>query len=337
VTVSQTSVRNQGYGASTPGGTGKPVYHVTNLKDSGAGSLRDALSQGNRMVVFDVAGTINLLSVLPIAGSYITVDGFSAPSPGITIRQAGLQISYSSQHDIVIRGVRIRNPGVYSSEGDGITMKNNVYNILVDHVSVDGATDGNIDITRGAHDVTVQWSVLSHSGKNMLINYQADRVSLHHNLWVDAPWRNPNIQYTDGSTSVDANTTADFRNNLVWGWGDSGGGTILKCGAKANVINNYYFSGATTLARQKNAIVNDGCYGNASWPIASFYASGNVSGDDVDINVRNVSSPFPAAAVDTQNACTGAASALAGAGVAPRDAIDQQLHGSISLMGCPAP
>jgi hypothetical protein len=52
----------QGFGASTPGGQGKPTYRVKTLSNSGPGSLRDAISQSNRSVVFDVGGEIRHVS-----------------------------------------------------------------------------------------------------------------------------------------------------------------------------------------------------------------------------------------------------------------------------------
>src|SRR5882672_4113616 len=63
----------EGFGRNTTGGAGQPVYHVTNLNDSGAGSLRDAISQGNRCVMFDFGGTISLGSMPSVRGANITI------------------------------------------------------------------------------------------------------------------------------------------------------------------------------------------------------------------------------------------------------------------------
>ena len=48
------------YATGARGAESAEIYHVTNLNDSGSGSLRDAVSESNRVIVFDVAGNIEL-------------------------------------------------------------------------------------------------------------------------------------------------------------------------------------------------------------------------------------------------------------------------------------
>jgi hypothetical protein len=164
----------QGFGAETLGGEGQSVYRVTNLNDSGLGSLRDALSQGNRSVVFDVAGEILLTGHIYVKGAFVTIDGFTAPPPGITLKNHGLYIYGSNEaHDVIVRGIRVRN-----SLGDGININTGAYNIVIDHVSIHGSADGNIDITNNSHDVTVSWSILaepieSHSMNMCWLNFKS--------------------------------------------------------------------------------------------------------------------------------------------------------------------
>jgi hypothetical protein len=102
-----------GYGKNTTGGRGGNVYHVTNLNDSGAGSIRDAIENGvrPRTVVFDISGEINLLSRLSIRveDGDLTIAGETAPVGGITIRGASMHIIGSS--NIIMSHIRLR-PGI---------------------------------------------------------------------------------------------------------------------------------------------------------------------------------------------------------------------------------
>ena len=67
----------EGHGKNTVGGRGGKVYHVTSLEDDGkVGTLRWALGQdGPKTIVFDVAGTIHLMSDLKTQKDYLYIAG----------------------------------------------------------------------------------------------------------------------------------------------------------------------------------------------------------------------------------------------------------------------
>jgi hypothetical protein len=315
----------QGFGADTLGGEGESVYHVTTLNDSGPGSLRDALSQGNRHIVFDIAGEIALQSRLYVNGANITIDGFTAPSPGITLKNYGPFIRGSrGAHDIILRGIRIRD----TMKGrDGIQIAYGAYNIVVDHVSVLGGGDGNLDITEDAHDITVSWSIFTKPAseqKNMLIKYNPSRISIHHNIFLNAKQRNPQVRIDDAGTMA-TETTVDMRNNLVWGW-EGGYGTLIWYGPRANIVDNFY---AAAGGDPKRALrVSNG---------AKAYVAGNFSGDGLTdyINARGTETvPFPASFIHTTDACTATHQVLSHAGVKPRDVVEQQYISAISISSC---
>lgn len=330
----------EGFGAHTAGGAGHEVVRVTNLNDAGPGSLRMALKGGRRTVVFDVAGEIRLQTALPVRGAFVTVDGTSAPAPGITLRHHALVLRGNKVHDVVVRDIRVRD-----TPGDCIQVTQRAHNIVIDHVSVSGCGDGSLDITRTG-DVTVSWSLLAEpaSKTQMLIKYRPERITLHHNLFTRGQQRNPQISREGDRPATD--TTVDMRNNVVATW-EGGYGTFVMYGAWVNAVNNYY---SNPLPRGPNDILQAllVCRGLGSAeppesrPVcedvqarARAYASGNVSADGVDPDRMNTeAAPFPAPPVTTQDACAAAALVLAGAGARPRDAIDAAYAAEVVAPGC---
>jgi pectate lyase len=94
-----------GFGAIATGGNSGTTVTVTNLNDSGSGSLRDAVSGSNRNIEFAVSGYIVLESALSLS-SDITINGQTAPSPGIGVM--GGDVSASGKNNIIIRNFRMR-------------------------------------------------------------------------------------------------------------------------------------------------------------------------------------------------------------------------------------
>jgi hypothetical protein len=93
----------EGYGSAARGGRGGRVIAVTNLKESGPGSLRAAIdAKGPRTVVFRVSGTID--ADLNIRNDHITIAGQTAPGDGICIK-GSLKMS---ANDVIVRYIRVR-------------------------------------------------------------------------------------------------------------------------------------------------------------------------------------------------------------------------------------
>ena len=190
-----------GWGGGTRGGEGQPIVRVTTLAGSGPGSLLQAVSGGNRTIVFDVAGEITPDDFLRIRGANVTVDGDSAPPPGITIRTRGFIIRGDfGAHDIIIRAIRIRRALV-----DGVQIWQGPkpsdplpYNVILDRVSVYDSHDGNVDVTT-ARNVTVSNSILACGPEakarghdfNSLVKFGTERVTYVRNLLIDCAQRNP--------------------------------------------------------------------------------------------------------------------------------------------------
>jgi hypothetical protein len=136
---------DRGFGASTRGGEGQALYRVTTLNESGAGSLRDAVSQGSRTVAFDVAGEIKLTADIWIRGAFLTIDRTTAPSPGIKLKYGALLIhGNAGAHDVIVHGIRSREAQGCDScatTGAGIGIGTGAYNVMIDQVSVAKAQD----------------------------------------------------------------------------------------------------------------------------------------------------------------------------------------------------
>ncbi|MEQ8848876.1 autotransporter-associated beta strand repeat-containing protein [Botrimarina sp.] len=232
----------EGFGAMATGArtnlSAASVYHVTNLNDAGPGSFRDAVSEPNRFVVFDVGGIVNLQSVVPVA-SNITIAGQTAPG-GFTLYND--RISFTGSDNLISRHFAVRKgqPGVRT---DAASIARGA-NMIFDHMSITWGVDGTFDINADSghviDNITIQNSIiaqgldrLGHSTGGLMQPGTGGSVSVIKSLWADNVTRNPKVRNEN-----------EFINNVVYGWesagyimGDTAGSSI------ANVEGNYFIEG----------------------------------------------------------------------------------------------
>ena len=228
----------QGWGRFATGArNGGSVYHVTNLNDSGTGSLRDAVSQPNRIVVFDVAGVIRINSRI-IFSKNLYVAGQTAPGEGVTVYGDG--VSFSGADNIIVRYMRFRMGAVGSKDRDAGGIANG-QNMIFDHCSFSWGQDENFSVNwdnkgTAPKNITLMNSIvgqglMTHSAGGLM---QGENISLYRILLVDNSTRNFKVKGVN-----------QYANNIVYNWknyaynmgGDSEGESF------ANIESNLFVNG----------------------------------------------------------------------------------------------
>ena len=293
---------------TTTGGRGGKVIHVTNLNDSGSGSLRAACeASGARIVVFDVSGTIELQSKLVVKNPNITIEGQTAPGDGICVKNYTFNISASN---VIIRYIRCRMGDEKQTEDDAMNCftSGSYNNIIIDHCSISWSTD-ECGSFYGIKNFSLQWCILSESLRNSVHDkgkhgyggiWGGTNAVFHHNLLAHHDSRNARIDHDYVNTQKGP---VEMINNVIYNFGDNstyGGESSSKNGdnyKKYNLINNYYKPGPATPSKRFNRILNpstscDYCNGskeNKTYTVipGHFYLSGNVMHNNNSVSTNN--------------------------------------------------
>jgi hypothetical protein len=239
----------EGYGRFARGGRGGKVVYVTNLNDSGPGSLREAVTNdiGPRTIMFDVSGIITLNSRLVISSNYVTVAGQTAPGKGICIKGAPFG---AGGRDIIIRHLRVRVGGGQTYDGMGMVGDH----CIMDNCSISWTIDESFS-SRGARNISFQRNMISEAlnvaghqnypagtAHGYAATISGNKGSFHHNLLAHNSGRNWSLGGAlDGNAYYSGHL--DIRNNVVYNWGTR---TTDGGAHQVNFVNNYYKPGAAS-------------------------------------------------------------------------------------------
>ncbi len=240
----------EGFGMYTQGGRGGRVIAVTNLEDSGPGSLRAAIeTKGPRIVVFRVSGIIDLKKDLKVREPFLTIAGQSAPGDGICIRNYGFGVNADQ---VIIRYLRFRAGDTMRKQVDPFNI-GEARDVIIDHCSASWGIDETLSVNGAKNDaITVQWCLISESlndsyhkkgkhGYGSLIVGASGGYTFHHNAYVHHNSRNPRPGGKEGALGI----VFDFRNNLIYNWGHRAGYNS-QTALKMNYIGNYLRPGPST-------------------------------------------------------------------------------------------
>jgi len=319
-----------GFGANATGGRAGTVYHVTNLNDSGAGSFRDAVSQPNRIVIFDVSGYINLVSAVSCSSS-ITIAGQSAPGGGIGLM--GDELSCYGRNNIICRHLRVRQAGT-DTGSSGINLgstqdangNDQAGNMIFDHTSVEFGQWDSIDAVNTTN-FTIQYCIIADPiNQQFGAHVEGANASYLNNIWANAHNRQPL-----------AKADTIYINNVIYDY--LAGYTVADTGGifSHDIINNYFITGPSTTSPNDDFFQFDSGQ--------TVYATGNLLDDNLNgtltgsptspggDTVANVPWSPVTATIPTASALSAYRIDISSAGAQPADELDQQVISQVTSLG----
>ena len=271
----------KGFGADWIFTSNYEVRIVTNLNDSGAGSLRNAVTTSSTydgvIVVFNgLSGTIEVNTELTINVAHQLYIAGQTSENGIFLKSSATMadnVVMRNESDYqIIRGLSIASGEPNTGQGDGVLVIAN--NIIFDRCTFLWSADENFDIISSSK-VTVQNCIIAEgtsktTGEHRYgaLQYLSSEVSWYQNLFAHNYRRNPLIQAGGDKIELVRNLTYNaFADGGDLAASDHGYTTDVYY----NVINNYRKDGGDS--------VGVGIYLANGTDQIKIYAEGNINAE----------------------------------------------------------
>jgi hypothetical protein len=293
----------EGFGAQTKGGAGGRLITISEAtEDAVRAAFTDAAGSGNAIIRFAVTSPIRIEKKLPILGKpNLTIEGGGATLDGTAMKEGSAIVDIRT-NDVIVRDLRLRN-GDDNLRVDGPE----AYRVVVTHVSSTGAHDDGISIGYGAHDVTVQYSLVAGATRSVYCKYAGTNdITLHHDWLQKGAIRSP---------IVSGSIVADIRNVIVEDWGEWG--SRFEDGGTGNVVDSLFALSphAKSIGGKAHAALRL----KGAGPV---YLSGNVVRGADSLPAGTAAAAIAAPRVATQSVSEMEKIVRARAGCLPRDAVD---------------
>ena len=297
----------EGGGAGATGGRGGVVHEVTNLRDSGPGSLRACVAAtGPRTCVFRTGGVIRLESPLRISNPFLSIAGQTAPGGGIALYGKGLPLKQGkgckrgtgdvikvSTHDVVIRFLRIwkgANPDNDDPStkcgGSAIALDGGAStDVIVDHCTLLWAQDKTFLAAWGwgqapphyQKNITLSWSILAEAiiGHSVhVITGAATPEPANHETDID--FHHNYLISASHRNPLLKNMSTRWINNVVFNWRLYASRTVG--GVHADFVGNVYVPGPSSGERRGGHPIAALVQNNGTGPTGSpsLYVADNV-------------------------------------------------------------